>query len=81
MPKFAQTSQLSPLYRKYGATIYSRCRRLVGDERRAAEAAVEAFTIAFPELINSKREADAVAAIYRACDEACGARESLLKCG
>lgn len=76
MPEIAQTEHVSTLYRKYGATIYARCRRLTGDDQRAAEATVEAFTRAFPELINAKSEAEAVQIIYRACEPA-----PFLKCG
>lgn len=76
-----EITKVSSLYRKFGATIYSRCRRLLGDDARAAEAAVDAFTRAFPELLTAPDDASALRCVYRACDAACADHQPLRRCG
>lgn len=66
-----QNERVTALYRKYGATIYSRCRRLLKDDGLAEDATQEVFVRVLKHIESAPDEAAALAWIYRISTNYC----------
>src|SRR6266852_2750752 len=62
---------LADLYRAYGPTIYTRCRRLLGDEAAAEDAVQETFMRVQRHLERAPDSREALAWIYRIATNYC----------
>jgi RNA polymerase sigma-70 factor (ECF subfamily) len=63
--------KVASLYRKYGATIFSRCRRLLRDEALAEDATQEVFVRVFRHIEAAPDDAAALGWIYRISTNYC----------
>jgi RNA polymerase sigma-70 factor (ECF subfamily) len=63
--------RLTHLYRRYGAAVYARCRRLLRDEDAAQDAAQEVFCRIQRHLARVPDAADALPWIYRVTSNYC----------
>jgi len=63
--------QVSDLYRKYGAVIYSRCRRLLKDDALAEDATQEVFVRVMRHIESAPDDKAALAWIYRISTNFC----------
>ncbi len=63
--------RVSTLYRKYGAAIFSRCRRLLKDDAQAEDATQEVFVRVFRHIETAPDDAAALAWIYRISTNYC----------
>jgi RNA polymerase sigma-70 factor (ECF subfamily) len=68
-PAEDRAERLTRLYREYGPVIYSRCRRLLGDEAGAADATQETFMRVMKHLDSAPDEA--LRWIYRIATNHC----------
>ena len=59
------------MYRLYGSTIYARCRRILGDEQAAEDAAQEAFVRVYRHLEKVPDSEHALLWIYRVATNYC----------
>jgi len=59
------------MYRLYGSTIYARCRRILGDEQAAEDAAQEAFVRVYRHLEKVPDSEQALRWIYRVATNYC----------
>lgn len=63
--------RVSTLYRKFGAAIYSRCRRLLKDDALAEDATQEVFVRVLRHIESAPDDATALAWIYRISTNYC----------
>ena len=63
--------QVTDLYRKYGAVIYSRCRRLLKDDALAEDATQEVFVRVMRHIESAPDDQAALAWIYRISTNYC----------
>ena len=63
--------RLAELYRRYGPTIYARCRRLLRDEVAAEDATQEVFLRVFRHIESAPSDQAALAWIYRISTNFC----------
>src|SRR5262245_12099271 len=63
--------RVTELYRSYGGIIYARCRKLLGDDSAAEDAAQETFIRVFRHLDRAPDERAALAWIYRIATNYC----------
>src|SRR5688500_17803831 len=71
-PATPDSTSVSSLYRQYGPIIYSRCRRLLGDESEAEQAAWPIF-LDWPESLAGASVEESVRRLSRATASHCGA--------
>ncbi len=71
MRKNLSSNRISALYEKYGATIYSRCRRLLQDDAAAEDATQEVFIRVMRHIENAPSDGEALAWIYRISTNFC----------
>lgn len=67
----ATGERLAELYRRYGPTIYARCRRLLRDEVAAEDATQEVFLRVFRHIETAPSDQAALAWIYRISTNYC----------
>ena len=67
----AVSLRVSSLYRKFGATIYSRCRRLLRDEALAEDATQDVFVRVLKHLDRAPDDAAVLGWIYRISTNYC----------
>ncbi len=63
--------RVAALYRKYGGTIYSRCRRLLQDDAAAQDATQEVFIRVMRHIASAPNDTEALAWIYRISTNFC----------
>ncbi len=63
--------RMASMYRLYGSTIYARCRRILGDEQAAEDAAQEAFVRVYRHLEKVPDSEHALLWIYRVATNYC----------
>lgn len=64
-------AELEALYRKYGALIHARCRRILGDGPAADDATQETFVRVYRHLANAPTPEEAVPWVYRIATNYC----------
>jgi RNA polymerase sigma-70 factor (ECF subfamily) len=64
-------AQLAQLYRRYGPTIYARCRRILQDEAAAEDATQETFLRVLRHLARTPDDREVLTWIYRIATNHC----------